>query len=107
MNIQPENSDGHQKINIVDVLKLDTEVSDSDVDADDDLFDDDEAVDPVEREPEPSPVTNFVESKDFLELRRRLGYPTSVALWNRIHTLHWAKWVNRSFPGVKLNESDW
>ena len=104
MNIQPENSDGHQKINIVDVLKLDTEVSDSD--ADDDFFDDDEAVDPVDSS-EASPITNFVESQDFLDLRRRLNYPNNVSQWTRIHTLHWAKWANRSFPGVKLNESMW
>jgi hypothetical protein len=27
--------------------------------------------------------------------------------WTRLHTVHWAKWVNRTFAGIKLNEKDW
>ena len=122
LNIQPFNDDGHKKINIIDVLKVgpsDGKNGDSadeissgntdDLEDDDDFFDDDEYVDPVGGVDDivDKPVTNFVESVDFCQLRKRFNFPNSVAEWTKLHTFHWAKWVNRTFTGVRLNEAKW
>ena len=91
LNIEPDT----KKINIVDVLKVDPDVEDDD----DDLSAGNVASD--------AGVKNFVESIEFCQLRKRFSYPNSVTDWTRIHTAHWAKWVNRTFKGVRLNEEDW
>jgi len=128
LNIQPHNDDGHQKINIVDVLKVEPEIStvenrrrasvandelssdNFDDDEDDEFFNEDEDVDIEDVAPESvvdHPVSNFVESVEFCQLRKRFKYPNSVSEWTRMHTVHWAKWVNRTFKGVRLNEENW
>ncbi len=73
-------------------------------DEDDDFFDEDEIIDPVGSVVD---TTNFVESVEFCQLRKRFNYPDSVAQWTKLHTFHWAKWVNKTFPGVRLNEAKW
>jgi hypothetical protein len=128
LNIQPHNDDGHRKINIVDVLKVEPEIStvenrrasvanddlssdNFDDDEDDDFFNEDEDVE-IEDIATPEsvvdhPVSNFVESVEFCQLRKRFKYPNSLSEWTRMHTVHWAKWVNRTFKGVRLNEENW
>jgi hypothetical protein len=96
LNIEPVSSDGHRKINIVDVLNLEPDAADDDSDDED-----------ARTGPAGGGVASFVESFDFCQLRKRFNYPECMADWTRVHTAHWAKWVNRTFKGVRLNEEDW
>jgi hypothetical protein len=77
----------HKKINIVDVLKVspdskvdqkETDSSDdlsSNDDEDDDFFDEsDGKVDEIDEN-----VTNFIESAEFCQLRKRFNYPNSIS----------------------------